>query len=340
MAYDPILAKLNLSVFKPLPLCRNSRVQTILTKIYPYNPYVSPGQYHTIPLSDQDKVVVVENAPIDPLPSHRSCLLIHGLAGSDQSSYMVRLTGHLTKQGIHVFRMNLRGCGPGRGLAKMPYHAGRSDDVKAVLEYLALQYPNSPVTVMGFSLGANILLKMAGETNNSPMGNLDSLVAVSPPLDLKSSVMAMMDPRNRLFHHHFVKHLLRDVKKNHPDAIHHHFTKSANKLSLYDFDNNFTAPICGFQNADEYYERSSAGPFVKEITLPTFILHAIDDPVVHGGAFSALPKRPNLDVLITEYGGHVAWLGRTGNFAQYGNQWMDQAVVEWVKWFDSQKTPK
>lgn len=327
-----LLKKLKMRDFRPLLPFNSGKIQTLAAYFYPTNTHIANNQLHLIKLPDGDHIAITQNKPSQWKPSNRTILLVHGLTGSHLSHYMVRATRLFVEQGYQVIRMDLRGCGAGQGKAKQPYHGGRSEDPRQVIHWLAQRYPQSPVTCIGFSLGANMVLKMAGEAGGKAIGYLDSLIAVSPPMDLYSSVNRLLEPKNRLFEQHFVKELMKEVqKKQHyfPDLI---FKTLPKKLNLFQFDDLYTAPMSGFENARDYYQRSSALQFMPNIKLPTLILHADDDPVVCNTAFEHLPESPNLDIFVTAQGGHVGWIGASGDFNRFGYQWMDRVLVEWVRW--------
>ncbi len=319
--HDRILNKLHMPLFRPFPFLSKGKAQTIAAFYFPYNPFIAKAHTHLISLPDFDKIALLENRPTTWCPSQRIILLVHGLTGSASSNYLIRITQALVQQGFLVMRMNLRGCGEGKGLAKKLYYGGCSEDTRAVLLWLAAKFPNSPVTQMGFSLGANVTLKMAGEMGNNIAGNIDSLAAISPPLDLEASVHLMS---KTIFNTHFVAALKREIAQ-----LNVQFSFS----NLYEFDDIYTAPQNGFKNAHDYYKHCSSQHFIEKITLPTFILHAKDDPVVGIKSFLRLPQKKNFDNLITNNGGHLGWLGPTGS---YGYRWMDKAVLQWVKWVDKQ----
>lgn len=327
-----ILVKLGVPPFKPLPFLSHGKTQTIVAPYFPYISRITKPQQHVITLPDLDKIVLVENRPTHWVKSQRIVLLVHGLTGSDQSTYIIRSTNRLLKQGFRVLRMNLRGAGSGQGLAKNLYHSGRSEDTRAALSWISTQYPNSPVTQIGFSLGGNITLKMAGEDGHKPSGNLDSIMAISPPLDLMSTVKLIIKKRNKIFNDYFVKGLLNDVKKLHDIYPELPALALSQVKTLYEFDDLYTAPRSGFKNAADYYSRCSAKNFIDNIHIPTFILYSKDDPVISRRTFLKLPKKNHFDTVITAKGGHVAWLGYTRKCCQY--RWMDNLIEAWIKWFD------
>lgn len=328
-----VLAKIGVPAFSPLPLLSNNRIQTVAARYLPAFSLANDDVEHIITLSSGDKIIVVENRPRYIRPSSRVVLLVHGLAGSHESPYMKRIATQLIKKGYVVLRMNLRGCGPGKGKALGFSHAGRSDDTRAVLEWALARFPSSPLTQVGFSLGANITLKMAGEDGGSPTGNLDSIIAVSPPLDLHACVKLLIARENWIFNYYFMRGLLKAAANRHeafPDLV-----RPLSKKNIKDvlqFDEHYTAPLSGFKNAIDYYERCSSKQFLKHISLPSFILHALDDPFISQHDFLSLPPKANFDVVLTKQGGHVGWLGSTKE--RYSYSWMDTAIVAWIQWFD------
>lgn len=330
-----ILKQLQLPPFYPLLGISKGLNQTIASYYFPYNPFINNSKQHVISLEDGDKIVLVQNSPSQITPRTRTILLVHGLTGSQQSKYLIRAAKYFVASGYRVLRMNLRGCGLGFGLAKHLYHSGRSHDTREVLLWLSKQFPQSPVTLIGFSLGANIVLKMAGEDGPHRSGLVDSLIAVSPPLDLEASVKLLMKKQNRLLNDFFVKSLLNDIQK-----LHAHFPdlpkpQLPHIKTVYEFDDYYTAPQSGFKDAHDYYSQSSSGQFLSSITLPTLIMYAKDDPVISRRQFLKLPHHETIHAIITAKGGHVGWLGHTDKWGYY--RWMDRVLCKWVNQFDSKK---
>ncbi len=326
----PVLARLKMPEFKAFPLLSSGVAQTIAASFWLQMPNVRPDASEIIELPDGDRLVFVENKPPQWTPKDRIILLVHGLAGSDQSKYMIRMSRKLTEKGYLVVRLNLRGCGPGFGLARQPYHSGRSEDVRPVLKRLATRYPTAPVTIAGFSLGANIALKLAGEDGRSPTGKLDSVIAVSPPIHLAASAQKLCHPNARIFSGFFMKKIIEQVeltRVKYPDLPEVRATRG---MTVTDFDNLYTAPVSGFKNAADYYEQASAKLHVASIRIPTLILSAADDPVVDVQSVRELPPIPGVDVVVTPGGGHVAFLGmdlKHGTKIRY----MDQLVTRWIQ---------
>lgn len=326
---ERVLKKLKLNKFYPFPFARSGYLQTIYGNYWPILKPSKPDTFHHICLPDGDILVMAENRPKQWQPGSRIMLLVHGVTGSYQSTYMQRMCRRLHKKGYMVLRLNLRHCGPGKGLARKPTHAGLSDDTRYVLEWIKKRYPKSPVTQIGFSMGGNITLKMAGEDGSRLSGNLDSVVAVSPPIDLEASGQRLALPENRLFERVFVKEMIEDVQlllKAFPDLGKFHLPKNP---TLRDFEELFATHRAGFQSAKDYYEKCSSISYIPEIKVPTLILSAADDPVVEGRTLMNVPHSDNLDVILTEHGGHVGFLGWGTTYDEV--RWSDQLVARWLE---------
>ena len=213
--FERVLERLKLNRFSPFPFARSGLLQTIYGTMWPYLKAPKADAVHAVTLADGSAVVVLENRPAHWRAGKRIVLLVHGLSGTSQSNYMQRMARRLYHQGHMVLRMNLRNCGEGFGMSKSSYHAGVSDDARAVLHWIGRTFPGSPVTQVGFSLGGNISLKMAGEDGSRPTGPLDSVVAVSAPVDLKAAVHRLGAKENKFLHAIFLKFLQADVERLH-----------------------------------------------------------------------------------------------------------------------------
>ena len=242
---------------------------------------------------------------------------------------MTRMTSKLLKEGHLVIRVNLRGCGPGFGYALQPYHCGRSLDIREIVHFIQNLYAASPISLMGFSLGGNIVLKMAGEEAVPKGSNLDSIIAISPPIHLSESLKHMQSANGKPFEKYFVRSLLRHVKR-----LHQEFPELPNIelnaiRSLEEFDNNYTAPRSGFRDAQDYYTKASSAELIPNINIPTLIIAAKDDPLIETNSISGLPKQDNVTVILTEKGGHLGFITKPNK--NIGIRWMDTLILNWIK---------
>ncbi|MDE3048039.1 MAG: alpha/beta fold hydrolase, partial [Verrucomicrobiota bacterium] len=167
--------------FDPYPFLDDPHKQTIISSMVNFL-FEPPSDEKRVKLPDGDVISLQVTTPRGWEPKKGTVVMVHGLCGSHQSPYMVRITKHLAQMGIRSVRYNMRGCGTGFGLAKNIYHSGRSDDLFECLKVLKIEHPDSPTVLIGFSLGGNIVLKLAGELGTLAPYFLDRVFAVSPPV--------------------------------------------------------------------------------------------------------------------------------------------------------------
>jgi predicted alpha/beta-fold hydrolase len=312
-------------------------VQTLAGVYLPGPTVAYRATQHRVVLCDDDAVVLHDDCPLGWQPGDRTALLLHGLSGCHSSQYMQRIGAKLNAAGVRTFRKDLRGCGAGAGLSRLPYHSGRSDDAADALRFIAELCPGSPATIIGFSLGANIVLKLLGELGASPCGGLDSAVAVSPPVDLKVCSKNLSRWSNKIYDDHFVRSLWRAAQSRaSSDGLKGRVSDQATRRfqmprrrprRLYDFDDVYTAPISGFRDAEHYYSVCSSGQFVPLIRLPTLVIAAADDPMIPVRLYDRVKWPADVQLHITRGGGHLGFIGRRGVDADC--RWMDWRVVEW-----------
>jgi predicted alpha/beta-fold hydrolase len=236
-------------------------------------------------------------------------VILHGLGGSDASSYVVS-TGRLAHaRGWHVIRMNMRGSGDGEALCPLLYNAGLDSDLLAAVSAVCQLVPR--VAVVGFSLGASLALLMFGRRHELLPKGLWAVAAVSPPLDLAACADALEAPGNGLYQHYFMKMLAEAYRRRHaarPDLF-----AAGRELGLRtvrEYDDRITAPFGGYESAAQYYERSSAGPWLSSIDRPALVLAAEDDPMIPPQTIRRWPASPSVVRQLLPTGGHVGFVGR------------------------------
>ena len=322
--------------FRPLPLLGNPHVQTILGNLLTGVPRTPRVYKRTVALPDGDRIMLHETAPrrISPLPPGEGsgvrlrapiALLVHGLGGSHRSGYMTRMTNRLGDLGWRVFRMDLRGAGAGIRLARRFYNAACSEDVRIVVENLSVAFPDTPLTVLGFSLGGNIALKFAGELAARPLPSLRAVATIAPPIDLvRCSELLARFPFYDAFYVHHLTSQVTQHQQYLPDVPKVVFPR---RMNLRQFDDFYTAPRWGYADALDYYRQASALPWIPAIRVPTFILAARDDPFVAVEPFETLPALTAVEIHISAHGGHLGFLGRDG-FG--GIRWAEAQLVNWL----------
>lgn len=281
----------------------------------------------TFPMPDgsDDRLMGTLNRPLVEREGGPLMLLIHGLAGCETSSYMLTTAKALLEAGYRVLRLNLRGAGPTRSLCRGMYHAGRSEDLHAVLNQLAPQIAGDGVVIVGYSLGGNMLLKALGERGK--IRGVVGAVSVSAPVDLKITQKTVMLPRNRLYHGRILQALIKQSLAGASDPTEALRAAAASARSVYEFDDVFVAPRNGFAGADAYYEACSARRFVHHIKTPTLIVHAKDDPWIPIDCYRDVEESKPASVL-TIYppsGGHVGFHTKGLSIP-----WHDRLIVSFV----------
>lgn len=309
--------KINQLNFSPFPGLSSGHVQTFLTVFR--NPGVAPPSKSWIVFLEGGDCLSCEvSVPQGWKHSGRTIVLVHGLSGSDSSNYMIRLSRKFYLQGDKVVRVNLRGCGSGKGLSRLPYHAGNSDDILQVLKQINKETPGTEVTVMGFSLGGNIVVKLAGELGEEACHFAKTFISVCAPLDLSHTMHKMMKKRNILYHNYFLSHISKQSKQ-----------WIAKKIrTLLEYDNAVTAPLWGFQGAEDYYYCCSSLRFLSKIKQTTHFLFAEDDPFINNNVLKGTAIGSHVNLWSTKYGGHLGFVGKGAKEHKF--HWMDHLLINWV----------
>ena len=247
-------------------------------------------------------------------------VLVHGLTGCEDSSYIRRIALTLLQAGYPVLRLNLRSAGPGQAFAQQHYHAGRSQDLRDALNGLLAARPiyrDRGLVLVGFSLGGNMLLKCLGEgVDDFPILAASS---VSAPIDLKATQVRIMQARNALYQRYLLQGMKAESRA--PAEL------LATLHSVYAFDDQVVAPANGFAGADDYYRRSSAKNYLVNIAVPTLVIHAEDDPWIPAAEYRAFDwaANPSLTLLLSPGGGHVGFHGR-GSLVP----WHDRCILPFL----------
>ena len=223
-------------------------------------------------------------------------LLIHGIGGSSESTYIRISAVHLLRAGYPVLRLNLRGAGGAP--TRQFYHAGRSEDLKQVIDSLDAKGGSvaaNGVVPVGFSLGGNLLLKYLAE--NGAMAPVMAAISVSAPIDLEAAQRRISAARNRIYH----RRILDWVKQERGGDL------VPEIKTMIEYDDRVVAPANGFKNARDYYRNCSAGPMLGAVRRPTLLIHAADDPWIPAASYGAIAPNPHLMSAIPHSGGHVGF---------------------------------
>lgn len=313
--------------FDPFPFIDDPHKQTIISSLF--NFLWEPSSIRKlVPLPDGDSISLEITTPREWKGCDLTVVFVHGLCGSHKSPNLVRMAKRLEPLGIRTVRYNMRGCGSGKGFAKRSYHSGRSDDVFECIKALKMEHPDSPIVLIGFSLGGNIVLKLAGELGTLAPPFLDSVIAISPPVELYSSVLMLGDPANAMYERYFYGLLRTEVHYRHNKFKDLPPVALPRNLKLYEFDQLYTAPTSGFASALDYYNKCSASHVVGDIAIPCKILLSEDDPIISSASLDKYDLPSNIAVFKTKKGGHMGYLGRSAN--KKGFYWLDSLLVDWI----------
>jgi len=244
--------------------------------------------------------------------SSKLVIISHGLEGNSTRGYVKGMARAALMQGFDVLAWNFRGCS-GELNSKMKfYHSGATDDLGVVIEHARKSYPE--IYLVGFSLGGNLTLKFLGEQHVPK--EVKRVVALSVPLNLHTSCQQIALPSNWIYQRRFLKSLQAKVeaKAKHFPAI--DTTGMRELKTLMDFDDRYTAPLHGFENAVDYYQRCSAIHFLADINIPTLIVNAKNDPFLSSDCYPVheLKSHPYVSLEVPTFGGHVgfAQIGKNG----------------------------
>jgi uncharacterized protein len=262
---------------------------------------------------------------------HPTIIALHGLESSSDAHYMRGLADKAFASSFNIVRLNQRNCGGTEHLSDSLYHSGLTHDPLAVMRELTAVDGLPAFAIVGYSLGGNLTLKLAGDFGPNPPKDLRAVCAVSPTMDLAVCVEALEEKQNRLYQWHFVRNLKRRMRRK-AQAWPGRFSLDAlsRVRTIREFDEAYTAPFHGFRDAGDYYHRASAMRVIDKIRIPTLIITAADDPFVPLGPFRdpALTANQNITVRVTPHGGHCGFVEeRNGTYDGY---WAEREVVEFL----------
>ncbi len=320
-----------ISHFRTSYFFKNKHVNTVYRTLFT-RPKVSYTRQR-IPTDNQDFI----DLDISSVSSKKAALLIHGLEGSSQSKYILASARDFNNNGIDVVVFNLRGCSGDPNKRFESYHSGETKDLDFVIRYVLKNYLYNNISLVGFSLGGNMLLKYLGEKSGNVLKQITSAIAVSAPVDLKGSSMELAKKHNAIY----MKRFLNTLVKNAIQKSEMYPEKSLNPGSIkncqnfYDFDTCFTAPSFGFESAEDYWEKASALKWLTSIQLPTYFVTAKDDPFLSDSCYpvAIAKEHPHLFLEVTEKGGHIGFIQ---NF--HKKDWLEKKMTNFMhKSFGSPK---
>ena len=303
-----------LTGFAPRRGLTNGHLQTIVGNYLPRPAFQLESVREEVEVDAADGSRVVCECHwqgIEQRAARLTVILVHGLEGSSNSQYIRGIAARAWDAGLNVIRMNMRNCGDTDALSPTLYHSGLSGDVAAVMQHYAGRFGLERIALIGYSMGGNLVLKMAGEWGTK--APLFAVAAVCPAVDLAAGSDALHEPANRGYEWHFLRGLMRRFRKKvalFPDL--YDTTGIGPIRSLRQFDHEIVARYCGFADADDYYYRAASARVVDRIVIPTLILQADDDPFIRlfPETRAKLRANPHIAFVETRHGGHCAYLSR------------------------------
>ena len=298
--------------FRPPFWLRNPHAQTIGQVKLPQVP-LQVARRERLELADGDFVDI----DVGPERDGPVILMLHGLEGGPHSTYVRGFLQVLAANGFQAVQMYFRSCSGEMNRLPRLYHAGGTDDVRAVLKWLAGEWPQRPLGLVGVSLGACVSLNLAREVAEGyPVAKKPAgIVAISPPFELEACARMIDGPDAKPYRAALLGQLIAKLKRKLADPpmaealAAYDIERAQTAQRIYDFDDAFTAPLHGYASAAEYYSANSMRKRLNCIQIPTRIIHAIDDPLIDP-RFLPTPQETGDQVTLefSERGGHVGFL--------------------------------
>ena len=267
-------------------------------------------------------------------PNRTACqtvVLVHGLEGCSDSHYMRGIAAKAYRAGFNVIRMNQRTCGGTEHLTPTLYNSGLSQDYRAVVHELARVDGFDRIWLVGYSMGGNLVLKAAGESGSSEAA-LAGVIAVCPNIDPPLCVEALEQPRNWIYHRHFLVSLKARLRRK-ADLIPGKWDlKELDGIAwISEFDDRYTAPDGGYASGADYYDRAGAHRVLDSIAVPTLIITAQDDPFIPYSMFTVplIQRHPKIRVIAPRHGGHCGFF----HWAHNGEDpyWAENRIVDFLQ---------
>ena len=319
--------------FTPNRLFRGAHAQTLVA-------YAWPRRFRLRARGDQKRLFQVSTdtqvmayCRWQPNRRERPTIVVwHGIEGSSEAVYMLATARKAFAAGFNVVRMNLRNCNETEHLTPTLYHGGLTEDLHAVVAELIQHDQLRNLLLVGFSLGGNMVLKLAGEYGNQAPPEILAVCAVSPSVDLSASADLILQRSNWLYHQDFLRRLKSRIVRKQKLFPELYDTSGLRTVqTLREFDDRYTSRAHGFAGAADYYYRASSIRVVEKIQLPTLIIHGQDDPFIPFGPLAdpKIAANPYILLIAPEKGGHVAFVGSaTGAEDRF---WAENRVIEFCK---------
>lgn len=300
----------------------NAHLQTLWPTVARRRPRL-PLVWHRLELADGD---FIDLAGLPPRPGP-VIMLLHGLAGSVHSPYAAGLMHSLHRQGFNPVQFHFRSCSGEPNRLPRLYHSGDTADLAPARDWLRAQYPHTPLYMVGFSLGANVLLKWLGDCGAE--AGIDGAAAVSVPFNLHHAATRLSQGFSRIYQSYLLRKLRHTMRQKAAQLrAHIDFDAAMRARNFFEYDDLVTAPLHGFAGVDDYYERVCCVPGLRHIAVPCLILHARDDPFMYPHSIPAgdvLSTSTRMEV--SAHGGHVGFIA--GTLPGRAHYWLEGRLARW-----------
>ena len=292
--------------YKPSFFFKNRHINTIYSSLFRKTKPLSFKRKRIETLDDDFlDIDLIENG------SRKIVILCHGLEGSSDSKYIQATAKLLSLNGYSVAAMNYRFCSGEINRQLVTYHSGKTDDLHTVINFVLPNYDS--VYLVGFSLGGNLIIKYNGDGLFSLSPKIKANVAISVPVDLMGSSISLKRCENVLYRWRFLRTLSKKMHLKHQQFPNELDVVPLKKVkNLTDFDNFFTSKINGFKDAEDYYLKASSKQFIPNISIPTLLINALDDPFLSDSCFPIREAKENSNFFLMTpfYGGHVGFISK------------------------------
>lgn len=318
----PIISQ---SSYKPPVMFQNGHIQTI----YPYlfrKVQTQEGKDIRIDTHDQDFL----DLNLSTVNSKKVAILTHGMEGSTNAIYIKGMQKKLNDHGIDVVSWNMRSCGEEMNKQVRYYHGGATDDLETVVNYISDNYQYDEIILIGFSLGSNLTAKFLGEPGHKIPGNVCKSVLFSAPVDLMCCDRQLHNIYNYQYMETFLRTMRWKLREKNKNIKLDHLVDVDNvkKIrTLWEFTDQYVAPLHGFENAKTYYQQASSKQFLHNIEVPTLIVNAKNDPILGKDCYPLREARKNKNLFleIPESGGHIGFI----SFKDY--YWSEWRANQFIK---------
>ncbi|KAK4262946.1 hypothetical protein QN277_028435 [Acacia crassicarpa] len=320
--------------YSPYPFFASNRhVETIFASFFRSAPQVKYRR-QCLRTKDDGSIALDWVAGDDPLlpPDSPVLILLPGLTGGSEDSYVKHMLIKARSKGWRVVVFNSRGCGDSPVTTPQFYSASFLGDLHEVVSHVNTLYPEANIYAVGWSLGANILVRYLGQESHTC---LSGAVSLCNPFNLVLADEDFHKGFNNVYDKALAK-ALREIFKKHALLFEdiggeYNIELAANAKSVRDFDDGLTRVSFGFKSVDEYYSNSSSSDSIKYVQTPLLCIQAANDPIApsRGIPREDIKENPNCLLIVTPKGGHLGWVA--GDDAPFGSPWTDPLVIDFLQ---------